>query len=243
MASSVDERLHGERVLDVADGAHPAHARVRDGLAGLGARGWGSSSGRSSDALVELAACWGGSRRALNVELIDGTRGGGATRRGCRRRRGRRRGACVLSRVHSSRGGCRPRAVHCTRTGRAGGLRQQRGLDDEVGLRLAAEPAAEQRDVDGDVVLGDAPGPRPPRPARRLRVLGRAPRPRSVAVDARDRGGGLHRRRARGAARRTRPRRPSRRGRAPRRRRRARARLAGRAHGGEQLAAVRSAES
>ena len=42
--------------------------------------------------------------------------------------------------------------VHCTRHRRADLLRQERRLDHEVALRLAAEAAAEQRDVDGHVL-------------------------------------------------------------------------------------------
>ena len=71
--------------------------------------------------------------------------------------------------------------------------RQQRRLDDEVRLRLAAEAAAEERDVDRDLRLLE-----PQRLGhfllRALRVLRRRPDLAALAVDARDRGRRLHRR-------------------------------------------------
>ena len=47
-----------------------------------------------------------------------------------------------------------PRPLHLHR--RAEFLREQRRFEREIAFRFAAEPAAEQRDVDGDVLLGDA---------------------------------------------------------------------------------------
>ena len=87
-------------------------------------------------------------------------------------------------------------------------LRQQRRLDHEVGLRLAAEAAAEQRDVDRHLLGRPCRAPRRCRRARRLRALHRRPdlrtcRPRDRATAA---GGSIVR--ARGAARSTRPRSP-----------------------------------
>ena len=68
--------------------------------------------------------------------------------------------------------------------------RQERRLDDVVGLRLAAEPAAQERDVNSDVLLRNAQGLGHPRDAGHG-VLGAGPDLAAVALDRGQGGGGL----------------------------------------------------
>ena len=70
---------------------------------------------------------------------------------------------------------------------------QEPGLDHEVGLRLAAEAAAEERHVDGDVLLLQPEALREPR-ARRLRRLHAGPGLALAVLDAHQRRRRLHRR-------------------------------------------------
>ena len=70
-------------------------------------------------------------------------------------------------------------------------LAEETRLDHEVGLRLAAEAAAEKRHVDGDVLLLQ-PEPFARARARRLRRLHAGPRLALAAADAHERGGRLH---------------------------------------------------
>ena len=82
-----------------------------------------------------------------------------------------------------------PRPLHLD--GRAELLRQQRRLEREIAFRLAPEAAAEQRDVDGDILLGNAERLGDVL-ARSARALHRRPDLRLVALDVRDRDRRLH---------------------------------------------------
>ena len=70
-------------------------------------------------------------------------------------------------------------------------VRQQRRLGDVIGFRFAAETAAEQGDVDGDLVLVQTE--RPGRRSAALRVLGRRPNLAAVRRQHGDRRRHFHR--------------------------------------------------
>ena len=171
-----DERLRGERMLDVVHRPQPADPRVRGRL-------------RVLDAHVRNLVRQPGEAQS-ELERREGLRVGGEDRDDRRLRRpvqprdhlavGIEPGFQVLRRhrmevvvVQVVLAGPRHldrRAAHL--------LRCQRGLDDEVGLRLAAEPAAQQRDVDRHLVGRQVQTAW--RPGRALpAATGWAPRPRT----------------------------------------------------------------
>ncbi len=171
------ERLDRERVRDVRDRAEPADARVRDRLGVLDAD-VGDRERHVDDAHAELERRLVLRRRARRSRRWSAPRCGAARRPACPARRGRPRGArprpCGSSEL------CRSSSrVHVTLTGLPSiALERTAASTREVGLGLASEAAAEQRDVHGDVVRGHAE-PLRDAVARGLRRLEAAPAPRT----------------------------------------------------------------
>ena len=185
------EGLDREGVRDVRHRAEPADAGMRHGLRVLGPE-VRDREGRVDEAHAELER-----QLVLRVgreDRADGRRGAAVQPRdrqplvveaGLDPLHGHRMIVAVMQVVLARPGDLHGRAVHR--------LAQEPGLDHEVGLRLAAEAAAEERHVDGDVLLRQPEALREPR-ARRLRRLHAGPGLALAVLDAHERRRRLHRR-------------------------------------------------
>ena len=188
MGDLAHHRLHREGARDVRDRAEPADAGERRGLRVL-AGDVGDLERHVDEAHAEFEG-----------RLVLGTRGEcrGDGRGDAAMAPGDHLAALVepcLDPFHGDRvqeivaDVVLARPLHLDR--RAELLRQQRGLEREVAFRLAAETAAEQRDVDRDIALGNAERLRDVL-ARAAGALHRRPDLRLVTLDVGDRHRRLH---------------------------------------------------
>ncbi len=151
----VSERADGESVVDVRHRAQPADADVRcDG--GVLQAQVGHVEGQVGEAQPQLPV-----RRVLRLSVEGGRDRGkdGAVSPGDRGARGVEAGLEVLGAhgvVEAVLDLVFPRPGHLDRLPDL--LREQRGLEDEVGLRLAAEAAAQERHVHRDLLHREAQG-------------------------------------------------------------------------------------
>ena len=163
----VDERADGEAVVDGVHRAVPADAGVRDGGAGLDAqvRDRVRDVARAVGELVAVGAgdVGGEARgdRRIGRAVAPGDDRSRAVEAGFEAVRGDAVVVAVLQVVLA-------RPLHAHRGADLAG--EPGGLAEEVGLRLAAEGAAEERHVDGDLVdlHLETVGDRRPRVLRRL---------------------------------------------------------------------------